>query len=114
MSLELSWSGALKSQLREESVCRSRDQLCRAGRDRFEERTQRNQSDAGKIRIQVGLGAIDTVGPKGIAKAFEVKETVASQQGLGCVAANGSNIANHKEKKVVGYPDDGEGVRSTK
>jgi hypothetical protein len=63
-----------------------------------------------KIRVQIDSGAIDTVGPKEIARAFEMKETLMSKRGIGFIAANGSNIKNYGEKKIVGYTDDGEGV----
>ncbi len=33
-----------------------------------------------------------------------------SKKGIGYVTANGSNINIYGEKKVVGYPDNGEGV----
>ncbi len=50
------------------------------------------------------------MGPKEIAKAFEMKETVMSKRGVGYAAANGSSVENHGEKKIVGHTDDGEGV----
>ncbi len=34
-----------------------------------------------------------------------------SRRGAGHAAANGSSIKNHREKKIVGLTDDGEGVR---
>jgi hypothetical protein len=63
-----------------------------------------------KIRVQIDSGAIDTVGPKEIARAFEMKETAMSKKGIGFIAANGSNITSYGEKQIVGYTDDGEGV----
>jgi hypothetical protein len=63
-----------------------------------------------KVRVQIDSGAIDTVGPKGVAKAFAMKETMMSKKGIGFVAANGSAIKNYGEKRVVGYTEDGEGV----
>ena len=63
-----------------------------------------------RVRVQIDSGAIDTVGPKEIAKAFEVKETEMSKRGIRYVAANGSSIENYGEKKIVGYNDDGESV----
>ena len=62
--------------------------------------------------MQIDSGAIDAVavGPKEIAKAFEMKETEMSKRGIGYVAANGSSIKNYGEKKIVGYTDDGESV----
>ncbi len=45
-----------------------------------------------------------TVGPKEIARAFEMKETAMSKRGVGFVAANGSGIKNYGEKKIVVSP----------
>ena len=59
-----------------------------------------------RIRVQIDSGAIDTVGPKEIAKAFEMKETIMSRRGIGCVAANSSWIKNYGEKKVVGHMEE--------
>ncbi len=56
------------------------------------------------------MGAIDTVGRKEIAKAFELKETVVSKRGIGFFAASGSEVKNYEEKRIVGYTEDGEGV----
>ena len=61
-------------------------------------------------RVQIDSGAIDTVAPKDVARAFEMKETMMSKRGIGFVAANGSSIKNYGEKKIVGYTDDGESV----
>ena len=63
-----------------------------------------------RIRVQVDSGAIDTVAPKHVAKAFSLMETKMSKKGIGFIAANGSEIKIHGEKKVVGYTDDGEAV----
>ena len=52
-----------------------------------------------RIRVQVDSGAIDTVGPKEVAKAFEMKETVMSKKGVGFIAANGSGIKNFLERR---------------
>ena len=60
--------------------------------------------------MQVDSGAIDTVGSKGVAKAFALRETAMSKKGIGFVAANGSEIKNYGEKRVVGYTEEGEGV----
>ncbi len=46
----------------------------------------------GRVRVQIDSGAIDTVGPKEIAKAFEVKETEMPKRRIGQVAASGSSI----------------------
>ncbi len=43
------------------------------------------------------------MGPKEIAKAFEMKETEMSKKGKGYVAANGSSSNNYGEKKIAGY-----------
>ena len=62
------------------------------------------------MRVQINSGAIDTVGPKEIAKAFEMKVMEMSKRGLGYVAANGGSINNHGEKNIVGCTDDGDNV----
>ncbi len=62
------------------------------------------------IQVQIDSGAIDTVVPREIAKAVDMRETVMSKIGIGYGAANGNNIKNYGEKKIVGYIDDGEGV----
>ncbi len=49
------------------------------------------------------------MGPKGIAKAFETKGTIASWRGIGFAAANRSGIKNYGEK-IIGHTEDGEGV----
>ncbi len=53
---------------------------------------------------------IDTVGPKDIADAFKMKDTLMSKRGIGYIAANGSNIKNNGETRVVGYTESGDGV----
>ena len=55
-------------------------------------------------------GAIDTVAPRNVGKAFNLRETAMSKNNVGFVAANGSKIANFGERTVTGYTDDGEGV----
>ena len=60
------------------------------------------------VRVQIDSGAIDTVGPKEIAKAFGMKETVLSKRGIGHVAARGSSIENYGEKRIAGRTDGGE------
>ena len=52
-----------------------------------------------RIRVQVDSGAIDTVAPKHVAKAFSLMETKMSKKGIGFIAANGSEMKNHGEKK---------------
>ncbi len=49
-----------------------------------------------KVRVQVDTGAIDTVGPEEVAKAFATKEDVMSKKGLGYVAVNGSRITEER------------------
>ena len=80
--------------------------------DRGGEPREVNQLSPGweRIRVQIDSGAIDTVGPKSVAKAFSMMETAHSKKGIGFVAANGSPIKNHGERKVAGYTDDGEAV----
>ncbi len=63
-----------------------------------------------RARAQTDSGAIDAVGPAEITRAFEMKETVMSKRGVGCIAASGSSVENCGEKKIVGYADDGESV----
>ncbi len=58
-----------------------------------------------RVRVQTDSGAIDTVGPSEVAKAFEMKETEMSKRGMGYVAANWSSGKNYDEKKIVGYTD---------
>ncbi len=63
-----------------------------------------------RIRIQIDLGAMDTVGPKEMAKGFEMKEAAMSKRGIGFVRASGSGIENYGEKKIIRYAKAGEGV----
>ncbi len=63
-----------------------------------------------KTRIQIDSGAIDSVGPKVIARAFEMRETATNKRGIGYVAAHGSGVKNYGENKFVGRTEDGEGV----
>ncbi len=58
--------------------------------------------------MQIDSGAIDAVGPKEIATAFEIKEAEMSKRGIGYAAANGSSIKNYGEEEIVNYTDDGE------
>ncbi len=46
------------------------------------------------------------MGPKAIAKAFEMKEATVPKRGIGYVAASGSCIRNYGEKEIVEYTDD--------
>ncbi len=63
-----------------------------------------------RIRVQVGSGVIDTVGPKETAKACEMKEMARSKRGIGFVAAKGSRIKNYGEQKITRYTGEDEGV----
>ena len=63
-----------------------------------------------RIRVQVDSGAIDTVAPRSVGKAFNLRETVMSKNNVGFVAANGSKISNFGERTVTGCTDDGEAV----
>ena len=58
-------------------------------------------------------GAIDAVGLKDIACAFDMKETEMSKRGSGYLAANLSIVENYEEKKIVGYTNGGGGVVRT-
>ena len=60
-----------------------------------------------KIRVQVDSGAVDTVGPKSIGRAFKLKETPASRSGKNYVAANGSAIKNYGELLIKGETEHG-------
>ncbi len=54
------------------------------------------------------LRAINTVGPKEIARALEMKETEMSKRGMGYVAESGGSIENYGEKKIMDNTDGGE------
>ncbi len=56
-----------------------------------------------RIRIKSDSGSIDTVGPKEIAKALEMKETIMSKRGIRFAAADGSEIKNYGEEKIAGH-----------
>ena len=60
--------------------------------------------------MQVDSGAVDTVAPKHIGRAFKLCETATSKNNVGFVAANGSRIDNYGERKVSGYTEDGTGI----
>jgi hypothetical protein len=63
-----------------------------------------------RVRVQIDPGAIDSVGPKEIAQAFEMKETMAPKNGVGYVAKCGIDVKNYGENMIVGHTDDGESV----
>ncbi len=52
------------------------------------------------VAVPIDSGAVDTVGPKELAKASEMKETLISKRGIGDIAANGCNIENYGEKDI--------------
>ncbi len=62
------------------------------------------------VRVKFDSGAFDVVGPEDISKALKLKETATSKKGVGYVAANGSNVTNFGEKRVVGHTDAGDGL----
>ncbi len=47
-----------------------------------------------RIRLQVDSGAVDTVAPKHIVQAFELRETATSMNEVGFAAASGSITAS--------------------
>ena len=60
-----------------------------------------------KIRVHIDSGAIDTVGPKSVGRAFAIKETKALKSGTNHVAANGSVIKNHDERIIKAETENG-------
>ncbi len=50
-----------------------------------------------RVRVQIDSGAMATVGPKEIARAFEMMEMVMSKRGVGFVAASESGIKHKRE-----------------
>jgi hypothetical protein len=81
-------------------ICRKRD----ARISRGEVSEVRETPGWEGIRVQIGSGAMDAVGPKENAKAFWMKETA-----IGHVAANGSGSEYYGEKKIAGYTEGGKG-----
>ena len=59
------------------------------------------------IEVTIDSGAVDTVGPPSVGKAFKMYRTEASEAGRHFRAANGSMIINHGEKKITGCTEDG-------
>ena len=59
------------------------------------------------IRVQIDSGAVDTVGPKEVGRAFKIRETRASKEGRNYVAANGSNIKTYGERLIKGTTAEG-------
>ncbi len=70
--------------------------------------TRSSPSTRTSWRLARDSGAINRVGPKETARAFETKETAMSKRGVGFVAASGSRIKSYGEKKIIGYTEDGE------
>ena len=60
-----------------------------------------------RIRVQIDSGAVDTVGPREVGRAFQIRETRASKEGRNYVAANGSKIKNYGERLVKGTTSEG-------
>ena len=56
--------------------------------------------------MTVDSGAIDTVTPPDVAKAFPIHETQQSKAGINYRAANGSKIRNHGARQVQGVSND--------
>ena len=66
-----------------------------------------------KITFTGDSGAVDHVITPEAGKAFQVKETKASRNGLTYRAANGTPIQNYGEKKLVGLTNDSDGFKMT-
>ena len=73
---------------------------------RLDEVSGGNQEGWERITLKIDSGAIDTVIPPSVAKAFPTKSTAASRAGIGYRAANGSKIAAFGERQVKGVTDD--------
>ena len=58
--------------------------------------------------VTVDSGSADTVGPKSVGKASEVKETEASRKGLTYRTANNQPVPNEGEKRIMGWTDEWE------
>ena len=56
------------------------------------------------LHITVDSGAVDTVGPKGMALKFPLQPTEASKKDMHYRAANDTNIAIHGKRISVGTP----------
>ena len=59
------------------------------------------------VKITVDSGAVDTVGPQGIAKGFPLLSTEASRKGMCYRAANDTKIAIHGKNEVQGFTPEG-------
>ena len=70
-----------------------------------------NDDEEEVIEVTVDSGAVNTVGPPDVGKAFETYETEASRTGKNFKAANGSPILNYGEKRITGDTDDGRKIQ---
>ena len=77
--------------------------------ENFKDVNELNQDYQGweNIRAHVDSGAVDTVGPNSIGRAFETKDTVASTCGNTYIAAHGSVIKQYGERLIKGETDNG-------
>ena len=66
--------------------------------------------DMEELVITIDSGAVDTVGPKGIAESFELKENEASRNKKCYRAANNSRIEIYGEKRIYGMTNDGRNI----
>ena len=62
------------------------------------------------MKITVYSGAVDTVGPKGIAMGFLLLSTEASRKGMCYRAANDTHIAIHGKKAIQGFTLEGSSI----
>ena len=60
-----------------------------------------------RVRVQVDSGAVNTVVLSETARAFAARPTEMPRRGIGFIAANGSKISNHGEKRVSEWIDEG-------
>ena len=58
-----------------------------------------------RLPIKIDSGAIDTVIPPSVATYFPLQETESSKSGSGFRAANGTHIAHHGQRRIVGLGD---------
>ena len=65
-----------------------------------------SQGNWEKITVKVDSGAIDSCMPPEVGQAFPLQPTEASRAGLKYRAANGTEIANHGERKLQGLGAD--------
>ena len=61
----------------------------------------------GEIEVTVGSGASGSVANKKTAPSIKIREMQASKVGVKCTAANGPEIPNEGEKKLVGFNSTG-------